>query len=724
MNNPFEDLRQAVVVRPMNSPGPQGAAAPEMKVQYSNDGSSWHNDPVDTDRYLRFSTNNGISWSDAVYFNNLAETLEWVEKARQWAENPENAEVEPGQYSALHHALQAKKAEITAGEYAIDAAGSANEAFGAAAPAWDSETVYSYNDVVSFDNGHTYRCIGTDIVGADHAPNIDGVDNVEEWTRITVSPDGYFEVDENGDLMPMITPITSEIFMLDENGDIMHQEPIDAEIAESYGRLEFVDSLDDFRSSSFVSTTKYVWLDGLTGPGSFGSGLYWRDNLSVEEDDGYNVIVDNDNVRWKRFDSSDSGNAETFVNSIDDLRNSSFSPTTEYVYVSGYYGAGTPGGGLFYKDPESLEADNGGTIIVDSDGIRWKRANVHEMYYASWFGVSTDIDDNSPLIQNALEVIPSGSVLVFGPGIYECKQTITLPDHPTNTSRVKEIALQGSVIKAGYSYQNGTRLQYTGSTQGALTPFLDFRGSDGKRYTGAIRDMMFMGTGMTSNIVGLWFWECVGSTFEHITSHKFQNGIQIDDAYYYSNFNDMVCSYCDYGFKALAHGVYTSFNYCIFRNSNIGFASNTGIISFNDCYFENNGIGIKSSLIHSIHITRCRFEEHYQYAIDLSCLNTDYSPLIILKGCYFCHEQIEIPSNISIIRLELDTGIVASCVIEDNVMHKASNPIDYFIYVVDENGDVIIKAENNIPYPITETPFLICSKTPLETSYFNNQCFS
>ncbi len=28
MSNPFEDLRQAVVVRPMNSPGPQGAAAP------------------------------------------------------------------------------------------------------------------------------------------------------------------------------------------------------------------------------------------------------------------------------------------------------------------------------------------------------------------------------------------------------------------------------------------------------------------------------------------------------------------------------------------------------------------------------------------------------------------------------------------------------------------------------------------------------------------------
>ena len=49
------------------------------------------------------------------------------------------------------------------------------------------------------------------------------MDNGAEWTRITVAQNGYFEVDENGDLMPMIAPITSEIFMLDENGDITYQ---------------------------------------------------------------------------------------------------------------------------------------------------------------------------------------------------------------------------------------------------------------------------------------------------------------------------------------------------------------------------------------------------------------------------------------------------------------------------------------------------------------------
>ena len=124
MSNPFEDLRQAVVVRPIsssvvvvrptNSPGPQGPSAPEIKIQYSNEGTSWHDVPLETDRYLRFSTNNGASWNDAIYFNNLAETLEWVEKAKKWAENPEDVEVETGKYSALHHKEKALDAQVGA----------------------------------------------------------------------------------------------------------------------------------------------------------------------------------------------------------------------------------------------------------------------------------------------------------------------------------------------------------------------------------------------------------------------------------------------------------------------------------------------------------------------------------------------------------------------------------------------------------------------------------
>jgi len=165
-----------------------------------------------------------LHWAAKAEQNGYVQSLkarEWADKAEQWAENPENVEVEAGKYSALHHATKAARSEMNAEAAALDAAGSAAEAFGAAAPAWDSGTVYNFPDVVAFTNGHTYRCIGTNITSA---PNINGIDNETDWTRITVAPDGFFEIDENGDLMPMITPLTSEFFVLDENGDITLQE--------------------------------------------------------------------------------------------------------------------------------------------------------------------------------------------------------------------------------------------------------------------------------------------------------------------------------------------------------------------------------------------------------------------------------------------------------------------------------------------------------------------
>ena len=190
--------------------------------------------------------------------------------------------------------------------------------------------------------------------------------------------------------------------MLDENGDIMYQDPIDIEV--SMATIELF-TLDENGDIAYRDPTDHR-------PGGGNIELY----KEIE-----------------------------FVDSIADFRSSSFYGTTKYVYVTGYYGAGTPGGGMFYRDPESFEADNGGTIIVDNSGVRWKRANVHEQYYASWFGISTNIEDNSPLIQNALNVIPSGSVLIFGPGTYRCTQVpIKMPDDPNNPNYAKSISLQGS----------------------------------------------------------------------------------------------------------------------------------------------------------------------------------------------------------------------------------------------------------------------------------------
>lgn len=140
------------VVRPANSPGPQGPAAPPVAIQYSADNSSWHDEYVDGDKYIRFSTDDGETWGNGIYFNNLSETIEWVTKAKAWAENPEDVEVEAGKYSALHHAAKAAASASNAATSEANAATSEANAATSATNAAQSET----NAAASEEKAHKW----------------------------------------------------------------------------------------------------------------------------------------------------------------------------------------------------------------------------------------------------------------------------------------------------------------------------------------------------------------------------------------------------------------------------------------------------------------------------------------------------------------------------------------------------------------------------------------
>lgn len=106
-----------------------------------------------------------------------------------------------------------EQADIAA-EQAKQASMSASIAFGATAPAWDSTTAYNYPTVVAFTDGNTYRCIGTSVAG--EYPNVS-----ENWVRVTLDIEDFFDVDFEGGLMPALGCTYSGKFELDENRDIM-----------------------------------------------------------------------------------------------------------------------------------------------------------------------------------------------------------------------------------------------------------------------------------------------------------------------------------------------------------------------------------------------------------------------------------------------------------------------------------------------------------------------
>jgi hypothetical protein len=73
--------------------------------------------------------------------------------------------------------------------------------------------------------------------------------------------------------------------------------------------------------------------------------------------------------------SSKVGGGDQIVSSIAALRALLKTSSSSNAYVTGYYVAGDGGGGAYYYDAtDTVTADNSGTVIVASDGGRWKLA--------------------------------------------------------------------------------------------------------------------------------------------------------------------------------------------------------------------------------------------------------------------------------------------------------------------------------------------------------------
>lgn len=79
---------------------------------------------------------------------------------------------------------------------------------------WDPTESYSVGDVVMMPDGSVYRCIQANT-------DKDPVVYPNYWAMIVSTELATFEYDENGDLMPLINPSSSQNWDIDENYDIM-----------------------------------------------------------------------------------------------------------------------------------------------------------------------------------------------------------------------------------------------------------------------------------------------------------------------------------------------------------------------------------------------------------------------------------------------------------------------------------------------------------------------
>lgn len=111
--------------------------------------------------------------------------------------------------------------------------------------------------------------------------------------------------------------------------------------------------------------------------------------------------------------------AEQSVSSVAALRQVSKLTSGPSIETLGYYVPGDSGGGNYYLDLADVTSpDNGGTVIVASDGGRWKldyKLSVRvRQFGAKGDGVTID----TAAVLNANQALPLGGQIYFDPGTY------------------------------------------------------------------------------------------------------------------------------------------------------------------------------------------------------------------------------------------------------------------------------------------------------------------
>ena len=119
-------------------------------------------------------------------------------------------------------------------------------------------------------------------------------------------------------------------------------------------------------------------------------------------------------------------NTSRVVNTVADLRLGAPSGI-QFQLTSGYYAAGDTGGNSFYRrvSGDTTSADNGGSIIVDANSVRWYLCHDGSVNVEQ-FGAKPDATTNSVAVVNTMLNVSAIKEVTFGAGPYAWTGAITM----------------------------------------------------------------------------------------------------------------------------------------------------------------------------------------------------------------------------------------------------------------------------------------------------------
>lgn len=284
------------------------------------------------------------------------------------------------------------------------------------------------------------------------------------------------------------------------------------------------------------------------------------------------------------------------------------------AFVTGYYNPFDGGGGPYFYDPtDTTSADNGGSIIVATDGARWKLHGAADWYVEQFGGggIGGGTDD-AVYTQNAINALPlrGGTVRMKGKQ-YNWATPVTIGDGnsgstPSTRNGIKLIGEGGGF---GTASPPATNIVATAAMAGSMLSV-----------QGAISDVRLQGFKLYANLLAqgcLYLTASSGTQIENVTGNQYLSfgmwwhggnaptgnyniNNQINNCFFASTANNHTGLFMDGNASVFNDTWLTSFNDCRFDttssiNSNSGYFAFVDNVTFSRCHFVGNntaGVGM------------------------------------------------------------------------------------------------------------------------------------